>query len=60
MTETTAALIVASAVETTWNQVVPHQQYVLDHKHILILAAYNKHIAGLVKHLSPYTGRISD
>ena len=59
MRESTAA-IVASVVETTWNQVVPHQQYVLDHEHILILGAYNKHIAGLVKHLSPYIGRISD
>ena len=37
-------------------QVCFHQQHFLVHKQ----TSYTKHIAGLVKHLSPYTGRISE
>jgi len=56
MRESTAA-IVASVVETTPDHVLPHQQHFLDQKQTF----NTKHcIPCLVKHLSPYTGCISD
>ena len=38
------------------SQVVPSQQQCLGYKQVSCI----KHIDGLVKHLSPYTGRISE
>jgi len=55
MRETTA-VIVASVVETTRDQVIPRQQHFVDHEQ----TSLQERIAGLVKHLSPYTGRIPD
>jgi len=54
------AVIVASTVETTrdQDQVVAHQQYILDHEQTLIL--HQICTVGVVKHLSPYIGRISN
>ena len=55
MRDATAA-IAGSVVETTHRPGLFHQQHFLVHKQ----TSYTKHcIAGLVKHLSPYTGRIS-
>jgi len=41
----------------TW-EVVAHQQYILDHEQTLIL--HQTLTVGLLKHLSPYIGRISN
>jgi len=60
MRESTAA-VVALVVETTrrpGDQVLPHQQHFRDHQQAFL--HHRCTIAGLVEHLSPYTGRISD
>jgi len=58
MRESTA-VIVASTVKTTQDQVVAHHQYILDHdEQTLIL--HQTCTVGLAKHLSPYTGSISN
>ena len=57
MRESTA-VIVASTVKTTQDQVVAHHQYILDHEQTLIL--HQTCTVGLAKHLLLYTGRISE
>ena len=51
--------MVGTKIDAECGRVVPPQQHFLDREHI----SYTKHVllnAGLVKHLSPYTGRISE